>query len=105
MAQNGLHIVDACEGDLSLFEQARQRGYRMGAEASLRQSVGLRTVGKPGGVAGKAGILCELGSAEHFRAEHHPFAIILDGDEDRHIVAGLKYTVRGERGMAKADAA
>ena len=70
------------------------------AEAALRERVGLGPVGEACGVGGKARVAPELGLLQHLGAEHHPLAVVLDGDEDRHLVGGLEHAVGRERGVA-----
>ena len=72
-------------------------------EAARHQPVRLGPVGKARGIAGKARIARKLGPAQHLGAEHHPFPVVLDGDEDRHLVGRLEHAVGRERGMGEAQ--
>ena len=57
------------------------------------------------GLVAKRGSRAELGLVQHLGAERHPLAVVLDGDEDRHVVGGLEHAVGRERGVAEAGCA
>ena len=56
------------------------------------------------GIGGEVGVGRQCGVAHHVAGEDHPFAVVLDRDQDVFAVLGAEYAIGRDRGVREAHA-